>query len=293
MSYEIINYDPVTPHRLHALLRLISRLEAPKKEEIWNGLQPSQIGLTNQDTSKEVMNVARNSNLVVEQPDKTLVLSVPVEKIDSVEAFRSCMRDQLLGVTKDGDSNYLFNLLTAWYAIQDEGVFGQYNKTLDYVSKVNDQLFPSVDVRRIDEKKIEGWRDWAAFVGLGWKMRTGGRGARIVLVPDATGRLEAVLDKLLPSGPPIRFIEFMQKLSDTCPELDGGQLFEYCWQLCRKGEARGNRLSLMLSNGLRGLRDMGQLELIRQADATDNWQLYSAAGDPDGQVTHIRRRENR
>jgi hypothetical protein len=49
----------------------------------------------------------------------------------------------------------------------------------------------------------------------------------------------------------------------------------------------------MLSNGLRGLRDMGQLELIRQADATDNWQLYSAAGDPDGQVTHIRRRENR
>lgn len=290
MSYEIIDYDPVTPHRLHALLRLVAHLNSPKRKDLLDLLQPKELGLDNQESASSVLLVARHSNLVIEQSDKSLALLVAAEQIEDTESFRKCICNEILGVTQDGESNYLFNLFTAWYAIQDELVFHQYSTTSELASGINEQLFSGEKVRRYERTKVEGWRDWADFVGLGWKMRTGGRGARIILVPDATGRLGAMLDKLLPPGPSIRFTDFMQRLSDICPELDGGQLFEYCWQLCRKGEARGNRLSLMLSNGLRGLRDKGQLELIRQADATDNWQLYSAAGDPDSQVTHIRRR---
>jgi hypothetical protein len=82
---------------------------------------------------------------------------------------------------------------------------------------------------------------------------------------------------------------FMERLADTCPELDGGRLFNHCWQASRGAEQRGNRMSLMLSTGLRSLHNTGVIKLSEQADALTIWRLYPAAGSSLQQVTHIQR----
>lgn len=86
------------------------------------------------------------------------------------------------------------------------------------------------------------------------------------------------------------FGTFMDQLAEHCPELDGGVLFNRCWQASRGAEQRGNRLSLMLSNGLRVLHEAGAVQLDLVADAAIKWRLYPAVGHPVAQVSHIRRR---
>jgi hypothetical protein len=294
MAYEIFGEDTVTPHRLHTLLRLVARLEKATRKDLLNLLQPSEIGLSKQETSSNVLKAARNLSLIIENEDKTISLTMAKEQIETVEAYKNYLRNAFLGKTIEEHPNYLLNLFIAWYAVQNEKVFSNYRTDRDYAAEINRQLFPNVTPQRYDEKVIIGnARDWSAFLGLGWMMRYDRPGSgRIIFVPDATERLEALLPDLLPLGSQMRFVDFLRRLAEHCPELDGGKLFNYCWEICNKGQPHGNNLSLILSNGLRGLRDLDKIELVRQADATENWQLYPAYGDRNNEVTHIRRGEN-
>jgi hypothetical protein len=109
-------------------------------------------------------------------------------------------------------------------------------------------------------------------------------------MPDASERLLPLLKQLLPTHQPISMREFMIQLIQTCPELDGGSLFEYCSQASRPNETRGNSLSLMLSTGLRTLHMTKKLQLERRADSSDLWTLYPAEGFAlPKEITHLRR----
>jgi len=288
LAYEILNNAQVTPHRLHAFVRLVSRLQNPNREELLNLLQPTEMG-GSQESSKEVYRAALNCGLITENSNKskTVGLNVSPDQVESLPTFRDHLRQILLGVTDENSPNYLFNIFTAWYATQNERVFQLGAK--GYEKLFNDQIFTNNEERAFNDTKLNGWRNWAAFLGLGWPMRAAMiEGQREVLVPDAHSRLKAVLPKLLsPKEGSLRFGIFARRLAEECPELDGGILFEICWKASRPSEQRGNRISLMLSTGLRVLHDTKAITLIRESDADEKWQMYQAIGYDLNQITHI------
>lgn len=290
MAYELLNYAQVTPPRLHAMVKLVSRLQAPTRKDVFDLLQPSVL-VSDQSAAKNTYIAAVNCNIVSEAPDKTLILNGEAAQLESTQGFQLYMQKRVLGVIVPYQPNYLFNLYSAWYIVQNERVFHFVDK--DYETGFNEELFQDAESRTFNMTKFNGWLRWAAFLGLGWPIRPGLSGRSEILAPCASNRLKGILTQLLIRDEQvIKFSLFAQRLAEFCPELDGGALFTYCWEASRGGERRGNNLSLALSTGLRQLHDSGEIELTRQADATDIWQLYPAQGQVLKQVTHIRLRGN-
>lgn len=294
MAYELLNSAQVTPPRLHAMVRLVSRLQSPTRKDVIDLLQPSVL-VSDQSAAKNIYIAAVNCGIVNEAPDKTLVLNGEAAQLESMQGFELYMQKRVLGTTEPHEPNYLFNLYSAWYIVQNERVFQFKDK--DFETGFNKELSQGDDdeERKFNSTKFNGWRTWAAFLGLGWLIKPGLSGRSEILVPCASNRLKSILTQLLARDRQIiKFSLFAERLADLCPELDGGSLFTDCWEGSRGSERRGNNLSLALSTGLRQLHDSGEIELIRQADATDIWQLYPAEGQPLHlkQVTHIRLRGN-
>jgi hypothetical protein len=292
MANELL-IGQATPARLHAMVRLISRLQHPTKKEIFDLMQPLALVSDQQSAVNTIFTAAKNSNIITENPDKTITLNCKASQLESVESFRLSMQKRVLGITDQNHPNYRLNLYSAWYIVQNEWIFQFIDK--DFETRFNEELSQGDDdeARKFNSTKFNGWRTWAAFLGLGWLIKPRLSGRSEILVPCASNRLKGVLNQLLPGDQQvIKFSLFAQRLAELCPELDGGSLFIYCWEASHGSEQRGNNLSLALSAGLRQLHDSGEIELIRQADATDIWQLYPAEGHLLKQVTHIRLREN-
>lgn len=288
MAFEILNNSQVTPPRLHAMVRLASRVKAPERQDLYDLLQPKEAlpKLDGQEAAKGVYTAARNCGLLAEDDEKVVGLLLDPRSVESLADFRRHMQRALLGVADDSADNYLLNIYSAWYAVQGDRVF-QFSLK-DFETRFNSEIFPEAEGRQFNTTKLNGWRDWAAFLGLGWPMRFGNRE---VVVPDAHDRIEPLLNILLPEGEQeVLFGTFMDQLAEHCPELDGGVLFNRCWQASRGAEQRGNKLSLMLSNGLRVLHEAGSIQLDLVRDAAVKWQLYPAVGHPVEQVSHISRR---
>lgn len=290
MAYELLNSAQVTPPRLHAMVRLVSRLQTPTRKDVIDLLQPSVL-VSDQSAAKNIYIAAVNCDIINEAPDRTLVLSGETAQLESMQGFQLYMQKRVLGVTESYQPNYLFNLYSAWYIAQNERIFQFVDK--DFETRFNEELFQDTESRTFNMTKFNGWRTWAAFLGLGWPIKPGLSGRSEILVPCVSNRLKGVLAQLLTKDEQvIKFSLFAERIAELCPELDGGSLFTYCWEASRGSERQGNSLSLALSTGLRQLHDSGEIELIRQADAMDIWQLYPAEGQLLKQVTHIRVRNN-
>jgi hypothetical protein len=288
---EIINDALVVPRRFSVVLRLVSALPAPTKQEVSHLTQlpvildnasglPKNSLAASENTCKHAINYEQIS----ESNEKVLSLRVDHEQISTMLAFQDHMRQVLLGITAREQANFLFNLFSAWYAAQDEKVLFSYDQCPVSFSTDMTPYFPKPDDRLFNSTKLNAWRQWAAFLGLGWEMKFG---SRMILVPDATKRVKAILPEIFHDTKRLRFHLFIERLAELCPELDNGELFTYCWKASRGGVVRGNRLSLMLSTALRTLAASQEIQLTREADALDVWQLYPNQSSVYQQVTHI------
>lgn len=291
---EIINNNQVTPHRLHALVRLVPRLRMPNRNDLLEMLQPPDL-VNSQDASKAVYLAAVNYRLIVEDENDRVSLHPDIGKRQNIESatnFRTFMQKRLTGIADENADNYLLNFVTAWYAVQNERIF-QYQKKDEISQRFNIDMDPRGEEELLEEgrlfnpTKLNGWLTWASFLGWGWTMTVG---SKELLMPDTHKRLSPVLQSLLPDSKEIPFTQFAERVAEICPELDGGTLFEKCWQASRSAELRGNQLSLMLSTGLRSLHDNDEIRLISHADAKEVWQLYPAQAHPFQRVTHIQRK---
>lgn len=289
---EVINNNQVTPHRLHALVRLIPRLRTPNRNDLLEMLQPPDL-VNSQDASKAVYLAAVNYRLIWEDENGRVSLHPDIGKRQNIESptdFRTFMQKRLIGIADENADNYLLNLFTAWYAVQNEDVF-RYSKKTGFRERFNEAMdFREESVleegRMLSDEKLNGWLTWASYLGWGWRMKVR---SLDLLIPDAHKRLLPVLPLLLPDSKETSFSQFAERVAEICPELDGGSLFDKCWQASRSAEPRGNQLSLMLSTSLRSLHDNGKIRLIHYADSADEWQLYPAQAHPFQHVTHIQR----
>lgn len=283
-NYELINNGQVTPQRLHTLLRLVGYRNKPSREDLLTLLQPSELS-ANTSAAAAVIVAAVNTGLIVHDTSEGIVTLVPGIKraqIESTDAFRALMQARLCGISDPDEDNYLLNQVVAWYAVQTPDVYRLHKR--DLAAKFNAELYPSesdADAdsgRAINETKLTRWTTWVTF--LGW-----GVSAASVLWPIAHGRLLPKLAPLRKKKLPIA--DYMDWLADACPEMDGGTLFEQCWQASRPGQARGQQLSLMLSTALGTLHGLKKVRLEYSADAQSRWQIYPSTDYPLGNVTYI------
>lgn len=283
-NFELINRGQVTPQRVHALLRLILRRRQPKREELLTLLQPPELSAKT-DAAAAVFAAAARCNLIVHDTDQDVVMIDPglrPASIETAEAFRNTMQERLWGVTDPDQDNYLLNQVMAWYAVQSPDVYRL--KKTELAARFNLALYPQesdADTeagRAINDTKLNAWYTWVSF--LGWGFVHGD-----ILWPVAHKRLGPKLGRW--RGQQFTFSEFMQQVADICPEMDGGILFEECWEASRPSQPRGQRLSFMLSTTLGTLHGLNQIRLERSADALDRWQILPSSAYPFLDVTHV------
>jgi hypothetical protein len=283
---EILNNAQATPQRFHALLKLVNRLQPIKpikRSTILELLQPDSI-TNNQEASTSVLNFATNFSIVIEQDGQYQLHADVPAKIDDLKVYRRFLQERFTGVTDPNEHNYLLNLFTAWVATQDERILAL--RPTEIAARFNEEVSgASESTRSFNETKFNGWRNWATF--LGWGKIYPETLFQVRFAPDASERLLPLLPELIPGGVWMHFDDFMLRLAERCPELDGGSLFEQCWEASRPTESRGTRLSLMLSTGLRTLEGQGLLELRLEADTGSSWYLAQAQGMIN-RVSHIR-----
>lgn len=281
MAFEILNNSRITPHRLHALLRLIPRLNHPKRDDLQALLMPEALGSDNR-LFNEVYRAAVNCSLIRELPDGVVELCTVPERIETVDGYRGWLQENFLSVTDENTPNHLLNLFAAWYFSRDEVALQLEEGEIE--RQFNDQIYPHQEERAFNTTKFNGWQLWADFLGLGWYLP---RGNSRRLVPDPYRRILPILPALLPPlGQPIAFGVFVMELGGRCPELDQGALYEY--SLLQSGSQRpAMQASLGLSSALRGLHEAGQVELIRRADASEIWRLFPSDINLWNEVTHI------
>ncbi len=295
---EILNNGVITPQRLHALLKLVDTLRQPKHEDLISGLQPIVLfddpnTKSPADITGTMITTARNFGFIVEDSEtQALSLAADIPKnIENPAVYRRFLQQRFAGIAHENDDNFLMNLFVAWFAVQNERIFVP--KQSERLSiRFNNELFPNEpsdegdtrQTRAFNSTKFNGWRTWASF--LGW-VRIFGTDE---VVPDASGRLDEVVSRVFQHKNWLSFSEFMSDLSEICPELDGGSLYQRAWEASRATEPQGKQLSLMLSTALRTRHNLGVLELEMAADASDVWQLYPAQGMELSRISHIRRR---
>lgn len=284
-NFEIINRGQVTPQRMHALVRLVARRRQPSREEILSLLQPEALS-NNTDAAAAVFAAAVRSELITHDTAADMVSLGPNltrAKIESTDDFRWAMQERLCGVTDPDKDNYLLNEVVAWYAVQTPDTYRL--KKAELATKFNQELYPQDEDaaadsgRAINDTKLNAWFAWTTF--LGWGIVYGDR-----LWPVAHGRLWPTLAPLRKQM--LGTSEFMDFLATACPELDGGSLFEQCWQASRPGQTRSQQLSFMLSTSLGTLHGLNRVELQRSTDSLDRWQIYPSTAYPFTDVTHIK-----
>jgi hypothetical protein len=283
-NYELINNGQVTPQRLHTLLRLVDRRNKSSREDLLRLLQPSELS-TNTSAAAAVFVAAVNTGLIVNNTSEgvvTLASGIKRSQLESTDAFRALMQERLCGISDPDEDNYLLNQVVAWYAVQTPDVYRLHKREL--AAKFNAELYPresdadADSVRAINETKLNAWTTWVTFLGWGVSVAD-------VLWPIAHGRLLPRLAPLRRKKLPIA--DFMNWLAEACPEMDGGTLFEQCWQSSRPSQSRGQQLSSMLSTALGTLHGLKKVGLEYSVDTQSRWQIYPSTDYPYGVVTYI------
>jgi hypothetical protein len=115
--------------------------------------------------------------------------------------------------------------------------------------------------------KFRALMRWYVYVGLGWTDPSGG------FVPDPTARIKRALPSVWAKSRHLESGEFMMRLGNICPEIDGGTLFREInstW-----GGATQRLCSGALAIALWRLHDEGSIRLHCPADSK-GWSLAQA-----------------
>lgn len=281
---EIIGNAQATPGRIFALARLIGRLGEPTRERVMDLLQPAEDG-AKQDAARTTIKEAIDAGVVVQEREsgKLWLSDEARQAVVSSDGFRRYMASRLCGIRDVDGNNYYLNQFTAWYAVQNETALSL-RSGINLADAFNSHLFPNQDVRVINDTKLNGWRNWAAYLGWGTSYKMG---MTDFILPNAVVRVADLLPLIFRTDrEPLHVSEFMRRLSALAPELDDGELYQVAWEACFPA-TDPPYLSLMLSTALRTLDELGIIRLRRDADAANLRRLYPAQGAPHREISHI------
>jgi hypothetical protein len=283
MGFEIIKHLQAPPNRIYDTLKLFEKLGAIEKEKAYGFLQPDFIS-KGQQAIKSTLDILLHFGLAKANPRKKSFILVDTSYLSSYDNFRLKMQQVMLGAKEEHDDNFLLSQVTAWYAAKNHEVVTMERTEFERLFHLN--LYEGAKARIISERdSIYAWGLWASFLGFGKEYNPEIASGRR-LIPNAKGRILPLLPHILKPGEVIPVDEFIERLGDLCPELDGGSLYKKCYQAVHSRSDRDASLSLMLSTALYQLNAENIISVINEADAMRKRQMFPSQSYIN-QLSHI------
>lgn len=121
---------------------------------------------------------------------------------------------------------------------------------------------------RLNQTKINAFRRWYAFIGLGWFDQQN------TFRPNPKQRIERNLSAIFGNASELGSDEFVSALSKTCPELDGGSIFNEVTPVNYDPQRR--LVSIAVACAVRDLEDDKVISIDFSRDSS-GWDLKNAA----------------
>lgn len=176
------------------------------------------------------------------------------------------------------DPDALLLRVYAWYVarVEKNGRGDFLKRTAEWIADaVEEDLNPrrkSEEARLFNPTKFRSWKDWMAYLGLGWNDVPGIAG----FVPDVTTRLAEELPAVFGKDRELTANEFLKRVASAMPYLDGGPLFTTA---CRElGVQVPASVSKVLSEALRSLQDEGAVTTSVTGDQAGIRKLAAGHG---------------
>jgi hypothetical protein len=276
--------QPVTPRRLEILLDVLREFPRGLARSTLLGLLQPEPLLDKQskqprNAAEVTLNAARQLKLV-EESDGAIKLMSDAKKDDSRAAILRAFDGLVLSTTEIEPH---FALFYAWILGRPNTAQLQSLLRADEASTYSEAVFgdqkPPIP---FNATRLSGLHRWFNYAGLGWYDPAG------EFQPNPYSRLLRALPGIFANSKgTLTSDQWMAKLAEQCPELDGGTLF---LQANRRYMAKARKCSLGLSQALVELDLDGIIRLYRPADSS-GWSVEEAQPpidpDPNRQGTRI------
>lgn len=281
------------PERVFSLISLVRALGGRiSSEDAKEWLAPQYRGAEagppkDRERVREVFRVARDLKLLEAEGDDWVST---VELPSTRRALATHVHGHLSAVPVDHPDGVLLRAY-AWCVafVESNGVAALVGKTAaQLASEIATGLGRSKEgdeEKSFNTTKLAAWKDWMAFLGLGWNDLPGFTG----FLPDPARRIEEDLGTLTGDKQRLDAEAFVAAVSRGLPYLDGGPLFE---EACSKGLTRPpkGRLSRVLSQALRALEGSEVLRCTFDGDSKKGVELFpDALSTTPGTISHVER----
>ncbi|MBY3235265.1 hypothetical protein HFO17_12030 [Rhizobium laguerreae] len=266
-----------TPARVEMLVELVRKMSGRKLDmpTIRQLLQPDGLpGLTaKSDQARSIVAAARELNLI-EDVEGMVRASGPRGPITARSALIAAIDENILSDTK---VEPWFALFYAFLLGRNESAAGGPEAGKMWEARFERELFGGVTQKnRFNDTKYRGLRRWFRYSGLGW------HDGDDRFHPSPYERVLRQIPNIFKTDVELSIDLFMERLSERCPELDGGHLF----LTANPDWIRSHRsITLGLSHALVDLHLDNRLVLHCPIDS-DGWSIAAAAPPRDG--THLK-----
>lgn len=263
-----------TPARVEMLLEVVRSMSDRKLDSstIRQLLQP--VGLpartSKSDQGGRAITAARELDLIEDQADGMIRASRTRDNRSARAAVIQAIDDKVL---RDDKIEPWFALFYAFLLGRDESAAAGKEAGEHWEARFERELFGGAkQPNRFNDTKYRGLRRWFRYCGLGW------HDGDDRFHPNPYERVSRQLLAIFSQARDLPVDAFMERLSEQCPELDGGHLF----LRANPGWDRSARtISLGLSHALVDLHLDGVLVLNCPLDS-DGWSIAKAAPPRDG-----------
>ena len=178
----------------------------------------------------------------------------------------------MLSARKQSDNNYLLVQFFAWLlaCVGWPGGINPFDATETQIAEeFNAQLGGDRDERLFNSTKFRSFVNWASYLGFGYRINQ-------KFVPYPSELIRSDLSQILEQKKELSANDFMNRLAEIHPYLDGGEIFLSLPQNDR------SEVSPCVSAALRSLHDEQVIQLVPTTDAPKQVVLFS---DLSHQVT--------
>jgi hypothetical protein len=267
---------PVTPTRVETLLDLLRELNTRKfdREKILRLLQPETLPGVTTETRRDqaVATLKAVSELGLVTLDDDGRIRAAFERNDPRTTRRivlDALDEQVLGGSMEPEP-YFALFYSYLLALGNEGVHKKSGD--DWVIEFDRDVFAGQrQSNPFNSTKYTGLRRWFRYAGLGW------HDTEDVFQPNPFERLLRRLPVIFDGLEKLRGEEFMDRLGQVCPELDGGAAFR---RAAGYWDPESKKCTMGLSHALVELHQEKKIRLHCPQDSR-GWSIEDAAPPSD------------
>jgi hypothetical protein len=254
------------PAKLKALLEVVlSKPNGFSRQDLYDLMQPESLR-SNSDSTKKNIGAALELGLLLEEKGSIIRLNNSYNKKLSVCAniLNACDEN----ILKSSEIEYHLSLYYAYYLGLGAQIYQRADwKGEEWSNQFNTAVFGGIpQSNRFNNTKYTGIHRWLSFLGLGWYDSNG------FFQPDPTERILRSMNSIFGKEKKILGDQFMIKLAEVCPELDGGEMF---LQANKNYDANAKECTMGLSQALVGLHEDGFVRLTCPIDSR-GWNIEKA-----------------